>query len=173
MTEHHDRHPGRAEDTVRRHARRSRVLAAIGGAALVVGPTAPALAGPNDVEPGFTCAAANSDGSYTYFFTYSNPTATTEVIAGGQNKVTPASVGAVPPTSFAPGTHAAFTVTTTRSSVSWRLADSTVTASSSTVCTGQPIVAEALSPYLLPVAAIVPFAVWFVRNRRRSGVTPT
>ncbi len=163
---------------VRIAARNARRPASVAGAvltasAVVLLPTLPASAATTSVTPAFTCAAANTDGSYTFFFSYTNSTSATVFIDGrARNDVTPASAGADPPTRFEAGTHAAFSVTTNKDSVKWRLDGTTAEANTSTLCTGQAVVAESWSPLLLPAAAIAPFALWFVRNRRRQRLAP-
>lgn len=162
--------------SVRRGAslRRAATLAGapIAAAALVLLPALPASAA-TPVTPAFTCAAANTDGSYTLFFSYTNSSAALYTPPSGtRNDVTPANIGATPPTTFQPGTHPAFSVTTSKGSVKWRLDTASADANTTTLCTGQAVVAESWSPFLLPAAAIVPFGLWFRLARRRQRVSP-
>ena len=155
-------------------ARRAATMAGvpIAAAALVLLPALPASAA-TPVTPAFTCAAANTDGSYTFFFSYTNSSASAVTVdASVRDDVTPSSSGATPPTTFQPGTHAAFSVTTYKSSVKWRLDTLEADANTTTLCTGQAVVAESWSPFLLPAAGIVPFGLWFRMSRRRQRVSP-
>lgn len=145
------------------------VVAALAGVLLAAGP---ALAASPPV-PTFSCAAANGDGSFTYFFGYSFDGASAVTVPiGPSNEFTTNKKIVGQPTEFLPGAHPeSFSVTTTDTSLAWHLSQSQVKASSATLCTNVPVVAEAPAALVMPLAAAAPFAVWFITMRRRSRRT--
>ena len=160
------------------------VLGVLLGLLAAAGPASAATA--YSPVPSFTCAAANGDGTFTYFFGYSLAgTDTVTVPIGPDNQLTSDNTGnnlntnysydkqdRGQPTTFAPGAHPdAFSVTTSDTSLSWHLSGSRQKASSASLCSNVPVVAEAPSALVLPAAAAAPFAVWFLTMRRRSRRT--
>ena len=142
------------------------LLAACAGLLLGAGPAAAAGSGP---VPTFDCAAANGDGTFTYFFGYSlDGTDTVVIPVGPDNQFTSSNKFVGQPTSFSPGPHPDFfSVTTSDSNQQWHLDKTYIKVDSSTLCTNVPVVAEAPAALVMPLAAAAPFAVWFLTMRRR------
>ncbi len=146
------------------------LLATAAGLLLLAVPASAAPAGP---VPSFTCAAANGDGTFTYFFGYSlEGTTPVTVPLGADNQVTPGGKDVGQPTVFSPGEHPqAFSTTTTESKLIWHLGSTNLKADSATLCTNVAVVAEAPAALVMPLAAAAPFLVWFAAMRRRSRRT--
>ena len=159
-------------------------LAGVAVLVCLLGTAAPASAATAySPVPSFTCAAANGDGTFTYFFGYSlGGSDSVTVPIGADTQLTSDNTGNSlstnystskqdrgQPTIFLPGAHPdAFSLTTSDTSLSWHLAGSRQKASSASLCSNVPVVAEAPSALVLPAAAAAPFAVWFLTMRRRS-----
>jgi hypothetical protein len=131
---------------------------------------APATASTAVPAPAFTCAAANGDGTFTYFFGYTLAgTASVTVPIGPDNQFTGGDKNLGQPTTFLPGNHDhAFSVTTASASMQWHLSGSHVKVDSSQLCTNMPVVSESPAALVFPFAATVPFVVWFFAMRRRA-----
>jgi hypothetical protein len=152
------------------------------GAALVMlaRPAAASTAAP---VPTFTCAAANGDGTFTYFFGYTLAGAASVTVpigpdnqfVGGDNQQgnnqgdNQGNKNLGQPTTFGPGSHAnAFSVTTANTNLQWHLGGTHLRADSSQLCTNVPVVSEAPAALVLPLAGAAPFGVWFAAMRRRA-----
>lgn len=144
----------------------------------------PAQAATSDPVPTFSCAAANGDGTFTYFFGYSlSGTASVTVPIGNNNQfsssnnlstnyATASKEDRGQPTTFLPGTYAdAFSVTTADTTLIWHLTVGKARADSTALCANVPVVAEAPTALVLPLATAAPFAIWFVTMRRRHRRT--
>ena len=173
------------------NAGRSLALIAGVGLCLLLGLAGPASAAGSQPAPSFNCAAANGDGTYTYFFGYTLAGSAVTIPVGanngfpggdqtgghGGNSLSDnyADTGwqnRGQPTTFQPGAHPyAFSVTTAETSLQWHLAGSVAAATAATLCANVPVVAEAPSALVLPIATAAPFAIWFVTMRRRSRRT--
>lgn len=139
-------------------------------AALFLSPSPASAATTFDPVPTFGCAAANGDGTFTYFFGFTlDGTATVVLPIGPDNQFTTSAKATGQPTEFVPGVHAdSFSVTTTDTTLQWHLAKSNIKVSSTSLCTNVPVVAEAPAALVMPFAAAAPFALWFATMRRRS-----
>ncbi len=146
------------------------LLAAAAGLLLLA---APASAAPASPVPSFTCAAANGDGTYSYFFGYTLAgTAPVTLPVGTGNQFTPGGKDVGQPTTFSPGDHPqAFSTTTTEPKLIWHLGSTNLKADSATLCANVAVVAEAPAALVMPLAAAAPFLVWFAAMRRRSRRT--
>jgi hypothetical protein len=156
------------------------LVAAFVGLVLLGGPAQAATA----FSPAatFNCAAANGDGTYTYFFGYSLSGNSPVTIPIGPNNQFTSSNNTLAdsfayggkqdlgqPTTFTPGQHAnAFSVTTSDTTLTWHLAQGHVKVDSSSLCANVPVVAEAPGALVLPLATAAPFAIWFLTMHRRS-----
>jgi hypothetical protein len=140
----------------------------------LVGLAAPAQAAPPDQPvPTFSCAAANGDGTFTYFFGYTlTGTTAVDIPVGSNNHVTPGNDDQGQPSHFVPGTSSAFTVTTSVNKLTWHLANDNLQASAATLCSTAPVVSESASAVVLPAAVAAPFAFWFTLHRRRARRIP-
>lgn len=149
-------------------------------AALIIG-TGFALAGPagaapaagaKDVTPIFECAAPNSDGSYTAFFSYDNRS-TEEVQApvGGQNQFTSPPKDRGQPTTFAPGRHVAVFGTRFQAgdTPQWHLGNKSAKANTTTLCSAPAELAENSTWLALPAASVGSVIVWGLLQRRRRS----
>lgn len=141
--------------------------AAVVGLLALAGPASAASYSP---VPTFDCAAANGDGTFTYFFGYElGGTATVTLPVGPDNQFTSSNHFVGQPTTFSPGPHPdAFSVTTSDGNLQWHLDKTNIRVGSSTLCSNVPVVAEAPGALVMPAAAAAPFAVWFLVMRRRS-----
>jgi hypothetical protein len=159
------------------------LVAAFAGLIMLGGPAQAATS--FNPDPAFNCAAANGDGTYTYFigyslggsspvtvpigsgnqFTSSNNTLTDSFAYGGKQDLGQ-------PTTFTPGQHAnAFSVTTADTSLMWHLAQGRAKVDSASLCANVPVVAEAPGALVLPLATAAPFVIWFLTMHRRSRRT--
>lgn len=128
----------------------------------------PAVAAVEPV-PDYSCAVTNGDGTYTFFFSYSYAgSSAVDIPVGTSNHFTPGNDDQGQPTHFTSGTSTQFGVTTTDNRVVWHLGKTNLIANANVLCTSPPVVSEAASRLLLPLAAALPFAAWFVRGRRRN-----
>lgn len=144
---------------------------------VVVGPlawAAPAGAAVGGAaSPSFGCAATNGDGTFTYLFGYTLPAgaAPETVPVGEQNQFTPGEKDFGQPTTVTAEVHQnAFVVTTSRTGLTWHLGSNNlrVTATGN-LCSNVPVVAEARSAVVLPLAGVAPFLAWFLVVRRRAS----
>lgn len=157
----------------RKHALRAlrRVLLWLSTAAaallLLASPATAATAGP---VPTFNCAAANGDGTFTYFFGYTLSGALSVTVPiGPDNQFTSNNKLVGQPTTFSPGDHPdSFSVTTSDTSLQWHLDKTNIRVGSATLCTNVPVVAEAPAALVMPLAAAAPFTIWFLTMRRRT-----
>jgi hypothetical protein len=145
----------------------------------------PASAASAAPDPTFNCAAANGDGTYTYFFGYSlGGRVDVQIPIGSDNQFSSSnntladSFGVTgkqnlgQPTRFSPGTFSnVFSVTSTDGTLIWHLGNGHVKVDASNLCANVPVVAEAPTALVLPIATAAPFAVWFITMRRRSRRT--
>jgi hypothetical protein len=159
------------------------LVAAFVGLIFLSGPAQAATAFSPDAT--FNCAAANGDGTYTYFFGYSLAGSSDVTVPIGTNNQFSSSMNTLAdsyayggkqdlgqPTVFSPGDHAnAFSVTTTDTSLIWHLGQGRVKVNSSSLCANVPVVAEAPGALVLPLATAAPFAIWFLTMHRRSRRT--
>jgi hypothetical protein len=141
------------------------------GATVLLGVSPAVAAAPSaGPVPTFTCAAANGDGTFTYFFGYTLDAGPALAIPiGPDNQFTGSTKNLGQPTQFTPGPHPeAFSVTTTDSSLQWHLDKTQLKAATGSLCSNVAVVAEAPAALVLPLAAAAPFSVWFLTMRRRS-----
>ena len=166
----------------RTFSRRLALCGVAAGAALVM-LARPATASTVAPVPTFTCAAANGDGTFTYFFGYTLAgTASVTVPIGSDNQFVGSdnqqgnnqgdnqgNKNLGQPTTFSPGSHPnAFSVTTASTSLQWHLSGTHLTVDTSRLCTNVPVVSEAPGALVLPLAGAAPFGVWFFVMRRRA-----
>lgn len=150
-------------------AARGTLAAALLGGLLLLGAPGASAAPKVEPVPTFACAVANGDATFTYFFGYELAGAdAVDLPVGSSNHVTPGNEDQGQPTRFEPGSHAAFSVTTSGTRLVWHLGRTNLVATSSALCSSPPVVSESARRILLPLAAALPLSVWFVRSRRRA-----
>jgi hypothetical protein len=150
----------------------------VGAGVLIASPAQAASAGTaKDLTPEFECAAPNSDGTYTAFFSYTS-TATDDTTAaiGAQNQFTTPPKDRGQPTTFSPGHHVAVfgTQFNAGETPSWHLGTDTAKADTTKLCSAPPELSENSTWMALPAASLGSIAVWgLIQHRRRNGGSPT
>lgn len=155
--------------------RRSVTATLIVGAGVLI--AAPAEAAPaaseKDLTPAFECAAPNSDGSFTAFFSYTNDgTDVTEIEVGAKNQFNAQPKDRGQPTTFTPGRHVAVfgTQIDAGDTPTWHLGSGKATANTKTLCSAPPELSENSTWMALPAASLGSIAVWgLIQHRRRKG----
>jgi len=150
----------------------------VGAGVLIAAPAQAAPAGSEkDLTPAFECAAPNSDGSFTAFFSYTNDAAdVTEIDVGAKNQFNAQPKDRGQPTTFTPGRHVAVfgTQINAGDSPTWHLGTNKATANTKTLCSATPELSENSTWMALPAASLGSIAVWgLIQRRRRNGASPT
>lgn len=127
----------------------------------------------NRVSPVLECVLDNGDGTWSGLFGYQNTSPNeVRIPVGTKNSYSPGAADRGQPTTFAPGRGYSVHIATfdAGSGLTWRLGNRTATAAGGgTLCASPPIVAESISPLLLPLTIGVPLLGWALWRRRAAA----